>query len=207
MTVNGNNCKLCKISFFRFICSPKFCLEDKIFKFIGVYPYDREFRDNIDWLYLILWASSIAYQLLLFICFFYYPDSRIFITQLEDLFEPYLMAVTGYGVFNVLYRYRPKNSRYHQIDVGEDRRKERNGHRFIRYWWLNFAIMFLATIFLGYDELDKNLSAGPLRISKKIAIACTAIGFGYWMAKNKWNGLHRKDSANPILWLLGINRQ
>lgn len=193
--------------FLKRLCGENLCIDNWIFRFVGVKPHDREFRDHVDWLYLLLWMSSVIYQWLIWICFLFYPDSPLFISILEDMFDPYIMAVGGYGIFNIFHRYHIQNRRFHNVEISKDKRKERNGHRFIRYWWINFAVMFFATLLFDYDNLTQNMISGPMRLSKKIAITCMAIGFGYWMAKWKWNNLGKKDNPNPLLWLMGIEKK
>lgn len=161
--------------------------ENRVFKFAGVTPHEKEYRDNIDWLYLLLWVSSIIYQFMLLACFFLFPSSHWLSNLLGLFYDTYLLAVTGYGIFNVFHRYYPDNRRQANIKIDKDkeRRKRRNGHRFIMYWWMNFLTMLSASIFFGYST---DLS-GPLGISLKTAMSCSGIGFGYWYwhwrAKNK----------------------
>lgn len=161
--------------------------ENRIFKFVGVTPHEKKYRDSIDWLYLLLWASSIIYQFMLLFCFFIYPPPYRFSDLLGLFYDTYIMAVAGYGIFNAFYHYYPDNRRQANIKIDRDkeRRKRRNGHRFIMYWWMNFLTMLSASIFFGYST---DLS-GPLGISLKTAMSCSGIGFGYWYwhwhAKNK----------------------
>lgn len=154
--------------------------EDEVFKFAGVIPYEKEYRNHIDWLYLSLWIATIWYQFSLLLCFFLYP-SHWFSDLLGLLYDTYFIAVAGYGIFNIVHRYYPNDRRKINIGIDTEKRKRRNGHRFIGYWWLNFLTMLSASIFFGYP----NDLSGPLGISLKTAVACSAIGFGYKLAKKK----------------------
>lgn len=160
-------------------------LEDWIFRFIGVNPSDRKHRDNIDWFYLTLWIASVGYQILLLHCFFLASNSRV-IRFMDLMAEPYLIAVEGYGIFNIVYHYKHDDHRRHNIKVAHERRKTRNGHRFIIYWWINFLMMTLAANF----KFKYSLYETP-GTSLKIAVCCTVIGIGYKYAKNKWNHSRR----------------
>lgn len=200
MPTNNYDCKLCKLPF-HFICSSKFCLNEWIFRISGVTPHNKELRDNIDWFYLILWLASIGYQALLLLCFFIYPD-LIFTIKLHNEFEisfskilnllsgSYITAVGGYGIFNVIHRHnlRPENNRrYRDIKVSDEKRKRRNGHRFIIYWWLNFLIMFLAIIFWDFKGGILNGKEGPETTSLVIAIDCLVLAIGFKYAKDRWS--------------------
>ena len=155
---------------------------------------------TIDWFYLALWITSIGYQALLLLCFFIYPD-LIFTIKLHNEFEisfskilnllagSYITAVGGYGIFNVIHRHnlRPKNDqRYRNIKVSDEKRKRRNGHRFIIYWWLNFLIMFLAIIFWDFKGGILNGREGPETTSLVIAIDCLVLAIGLRYAKERW---------------------
>lgn len=198
---DGSNCypKL-----FHRICPGKLCPDELMFKLLGVTPHKKEFRDVIDWLYLALLITTLGYKFSIWICFFFYPNPVLF-ALLDVAFDAYMLAVTGYATFNVAHRYHSNNRRHQNVDIAEmdERRKERNGHKFIRYWWLNFLMMYLATFF-GWPG---DLSEGPMKLSLKIAVICSAIGLGYWLAKKKWNGLSTRDNTNPVLWLLGFEKK
>lgn len=186
------------------ICPGKLCPDELMFKVSGVIPYRKEFRDEIDWLYLALLITTLGYKFSIWICFFFYPNP-VLSALLDVSFDAYIIAVTGYAGFNVAHRYHSNNRRQQNVEMTgtEERRKERNGHKFIRYWWLNFLMMYVATIF-GWPS---DISDGPMNLSLHIAITCTAIGIGYWIAKKKWNGLGKRDNTNLVLWLIGVERK
>lgn len=167
--------------------------ENRVFKFVGVTPHEKEYRDNIDWLYLSLWTSSIGYQFLLLFCFFFLSLPHWFSDLLGLLYDTYFVAVTGYGIFNIVHRYHPEDRRRKTAAVETERRKRRNGHRFVGYWWLNFSTMFSASIFFGYSA---DLS-GPLGISLKTAFASSAIAFGYELAKKNLTTPEHPQSQAP----------
>lgn len=167
--------------------------ENGVFKFTGVTPYEKQYRDPVDWLYLFLWIVSVLYQFLLLACFFFYPSSHWFSGLLEIFYDPFFIGVSGYGVFNIIHRYYPhSNRRRENVKTDIERRKRRNGHRFIGYWWINFLIMLSAAASFNYSA---DLS-GPMGTSLKISLTCSVIGFGYELTKRK---LINADSENTDL--------
>lgn len=155
--------------------------ENRVFKFAGVTPYEKQHRDQVDWLYLLLWMTTSWYQFLLLVCFFFCPPVHWMTDLLGIFYDPYFIGVSGYGIFNIIHRYYPRNRRQSNAKIDIERRKRRNGHRFIGYWWINFLTMLCASAFFNYSA---DLS-GPMGISLKTALACSAIGFGYELAKRK----------------------
>lgn len=184
-------CKFCHLKFLGFFCK-KTCFDERVFKIIGVSPYHREFRDIVDWFYLSLWLTSIGYQILLLTCFFIYPDWTIYLFYhqisipklLGQANGAYLTAVGGYGIFNVFHRFRINERRSQSINVSMEKRKRRNGHRFILYWWLNFLTMFLATTFFDYSGDLTTSETTVKETSFWIAMGCSVIAIGYYKSRH-----------------------
>ncbi len=169
---NDSSCKYCPL---KPVCNKGYCFENTLFKLAGVTPHEKEHREHLDYLYLSLWISSIGYQVLLLIAFFY--DYWQLAQFLEYMEEPYIVAVAGYGVVKLFYI----DTKDKNIRLERRSRKKRTGHRFIFYWWLNFFIM-TAGVFL-LDRCPDNILDPPISTSLKIATMCTVIGIGYIYGK------------------------
>lgn len=190
--MNGHEkCKFCRLKLLKYFCKIA-CFDELVFKIAGVNPHHKELRDIVDWFYLSLWLTSIGYQILLLICFFIYPDWTICLFShaisipklLSQSDGAYLTAVGGYGIFNVFQRFHLYERRLQDTDMIMEKRKRRNGHRFIIYWWLNFLTMFLATIFFDYSG-DLTIQETTVKeTSFWIATGCSVIAIGYYQSRH-----------------------